>query len=249
MGRIAGAITAGGAAAGYCAASCNNNGVPRGASIALFGLIGAGAGWLGGTLIAGSPVRSAAATLTTSTARSSTGVRPSLAESIHSIRLLDRQPWTKPKVAEVEGTPLIRVLLCTKKCLVVVAMCIFTFAMTGCIESTFNLASESRLPKGVTIPPGLTRADVSVTLDFMGIKQARFTLRDKNGKKLATVTGEAKGDPVYLTTTPRGTGTGYQLVVINGVTEIMECIPYREHANMVQNGRIVALFYVVDDLP
>ncbi len=33
-------------------------------------------------------------------------------------------------------------------------------------ESTFELASESRLPKWITLPPGLTRADVSTTMSY-----------------------------------------------------------------------------------
>jgi hypothetical protein len=64
------------------------------------------------------------------------------------------------------------------------------------------------------------------------------------------VTGKTKGNPVHPKTTPLvpdPRGSGYQLVVINGVTEIIEDVPYREHENMVRNGEIVALFYVVDD--
>ena len=33
-------------------------------------------------------------------------------------------------------------------------------------ESTFQLANESRLPKWITLPPGLTRADVSITMCY-----------------------------------------------------------------------------------
>jgi hypothetical protein len=88
---------------------------------------------------------------------------------------------------------------------------------------------------------------VSVTLDFYSPGPAKITLRDKNGKKLATISGEVKGDPIYLKTPPDSLTPAYEIIVINGVTEIMECIPYRENANMVQNGRIVALFKVVDD--
>ena len=113
----------------------------------------------------------------------------------------------------------------TKKYLLISALCISSCAVTGCIESSFNLANESRLPRGMAIPPGLTRADVSVTLDYIGMSRATFTLRDKTGKKLTTVTGKTKGNPIYLKTTTRGPDPrdpSYQLVVINSVTEIME---------------------------
>ena len=156
----------------------------------------------------------------------------------------------KAKVTKSEVRAMLKMYLSTKRWALVAAVCISACAITGCIESTFNLASESRLPRGIAIPPGLTRADVSVTLDYIGISQAKFTLRDKTGKKLTTVTGKTKGNPVHLKTTPQGPdprSRSYQLVVINGVTEIIEDRPYREHENMVQNGKIVALFYVIDD--
>ena len=48
-------------------------------------------------------------------------------------------------------------------------------------ESTFELASESRLPKWITLPPGLTRADVSITMSYYVMpwgSSATFILRD-----------------------------------------------------------------------
>ncbi len=82
-------------------------------------------------------------------------------------------------------------------------------------------------------------------MDFHTFKKTTFTLRDKTGKTLATVYGNASRYPVVLN--PPTTAQGYELVVIDGVLEIMECVGYRENANMVQNGKTVALFYVIDD--
>ena len=127
--------------------------------------------------------------------------------------------------------------------LIVVALCIFSCAMTGCVESTFTLASESRLPRFVTLPPGLTRTDVSVTLNlYAPLKgpDAKFVLADRKGKKLA----EVKGRTTRLTSP-----TYYRIVTQNGATEIIKLRPYRQHENMEQNGRVVALFYVIDDYP
>jgi len=150
--------------------------------------------------------------------------------------------------SNLEMSPLLKVLLRLKRwTILVVAGCVFPCMLAGCLESTFDLASESRLPRGLATPSGFTRNDVSVTLDFYSPGPAKFTLRDKNGKKLATISREVKGDPIYLKTPPDSLTPAYEIIVINGVTEIMECIPYRENANMVQNGRIVALFKVVDD--
>jgi len=122
--------------------------------------------------------------------------------------------------------------------------------VSGCLESSFELAQDSRLPIGVVLPSGFTRADILVTLDFYTMGQAKFTVRENGGKKLTTVTGKTIGDPIYLTPT-RGSRSladpGYEIVAIEGVTEILKCISYREGANMVRNGHPIAIFSVVDD--
>ena len=143
---------------------------------------------------------------------------------------------------------MLRLLLHAKRSILVVAVCTFSCALTGCLESSFDLADESRLPKGLATPSGVTRKDVSVTLDlYTPPRPARFTLRDKDGKKLASITGEVKGDPISLKAPQDPLAPGYEIIVINGVTEIVECIPYRDGANMTRNGEIVARFKVVDD--
>jgi|SRR5580693_780000 len=54
----------------------------------------------------------------------------------------------------------------------------------GFPESTFELANESRLPKWITLPPGLTRTDVSIEMSYY-VKpwgsSATFILRDTKG--------------------------------------------------------------------
>ncbi len=114
--------------------------------------------------------------------------------------------------------------------------------MSGCIESTFTLASESKLPRSITLPPGLTRTDISVALNLYAPllrgPDAKFVLTDKSGKKLAEVRGKME------TTT---SSEYYRIVTENGIAEIVELKPYRAHENMEQNGRAVALFYVKDD--
>jgi hypothetical protein len=69
-------------------------------------------------------------------------------------------------------------------------------------ESTFELASESRLPKWITLPPGLTRADVSITMSYYIMpwgSSATFTVRDRKGQTLEKVDGKVKGlEPLEL---------------------------------------------------
>ena len=57
-------------------------------------------------------------------------------------------------------------------------------------ESTFDLASESRLPKWITLPPGLTCADVSITMSYYTMpwgRSATFTVQDAKGQTLTKV--------------------------------------------------------------
>jgi hypothetical protein len=107
--------------------------------------------------------------------------------------------------------------------------------MSGCLESSFQLASESRLPTWEALPTGLTRADVSVTLNYYttlpGATDAKFILRNGNGEKLAEVNGMVKCQYPYSATSY----PVYDAVVVNGTTEILE---FR---------RMEPIFYVNDD--
>ena len=121
---------------------------------------------------------------------------------------------------------MLRMFFHAKRWALVAAVCISAYTMTGCLESSFRIASDSRLPQGMAIPPGLTRGDVSATVDYYTLRDAKFILRDKNGKKVGMVTGHIKGNHVLrLKTPPPGSAPGYPtylLIDINGTTEIME---------------------------
>ena len=120
---------------------------------------------------------------------------------------------------------MLKMFLHAKRWALIVAVCISVFGMSGCVESYFRIASESRLPQGLAIPPELTRADVLATVDFHTSDMAKFILRDKSGREIGMVVGRIKGTPLHLRTPPQGYESGYPhyiLIVINGVTEIME---------------------------
>ena len=110
--------------------------------------------------------------------------------------------------------------------LLVAVLCISSCAITSCVEASYTLASESRLPKRVPLPPGLIRKDVSVTLNLYRPRlrgpDAKFILKDRKGKTLAVVSANAT-------------------VLLQGI----DLVPCRELANMDQNGRAGALFCVV----
>jgi hypothetical protein len=117
--------------------------------------------------------------------------------------------------------------------------------ITGCEyfpESTFQLASESRLPKWIALPPGLTRADVVLTMSYYVKpwgRTATFILRDKREQILTKVQGKEKGyEPLHLKNPPKGFDPGYpayEVITVNGVTDIIE------------HRRMEPIFYVTDD--
>jgi hypothetical protein len=109
-------------------------------------------------------------------------------------------------------------------------------------ESTFELASESRLPKWITLPTGLTRADVSITMNYYVKpwgRSATFILKDKKGQVLTKVHGKQKGlEPLQLKHPPPGFPPGYpsyELITVNGITDIIE------------HRKMEPTFYITDD--
>jgi hypothetical protein len=109
-------------------------------------------------------------------------------------------------------------------------------------ESTFELASESRLPKWITLPPGLTRADVSIKMSYHvkpWSSSATFILQDTKGQTLKKLDGKVKGsEPFKLKHPPPGFPPGYpsyEVITVNGITEIIE------------HRKMEPTFYVMDD--
>jgi hypothetical protein len=110
-------------------------------------------------------------------------------------------------------------------------------------ESTFELASESRLPKWITLPPGLTRADASITMSYLVMPWGRntvFILRDAKGQVRTKVRGKTRGlGPSQLKRPPQGFPSGYpsyEVITVNGITDIIE------------HRKMEPIFYVTDDL-
>jgi hypothetical protein len=109
-------------------------------------------------------------------------------------------------------------------------------------ESTFELASESRLPKWVTLPQGLTRADASITMSDYVMPwggSTVFILQDAKGQVRIKVRGKTRGlGPSQLKHPPRGFPSGYpsyEVITVNGITDIIE------------HRKMEPIFYVTDD--
>jgi hypothetical protein len=108
-------------------------------------------------------------------------------------------------------------------------------------EATFELASESRLPGWITLPQGLTRADVSLTMNYYAVpwRRAKFILQDKNKQTIEKKNGKMRCSASFeLKDPPRGFPPGYpayEAITVNGVTEIIE------------HRKMEPIFYVTDD--
>jgi len=131
---------------------------------------------------------------------------------------------------------MMKVIRRTERFLPVVAPCILSCVISGCLESSFQLASESRLPRWEALPQKLTRADVSVTLNYYttplpGANDAKFILKNRKGETLAEVKGKVECQYPYS----GWSYPGYNAVVVSGTTEVLE---FR---------RMEPIFYVNDD--
>ncbi len=118
--------------------------------------------------------------------------------------------------------------------------------ITGCLESSFQLSEQSRLPRWFPISQGDNRSDYSVQMDlhstFSGGK-AVFKLykKDKllNVEKYVVTTDEQPSIRSVLLNGPsEGFPKGYpryKVVRINGVTDVIEL------------RRMEPVFYMTDD--
>jgi hypothetical protein len=110
---------------------------------------------------------------------------------------------------------------------------------TGCQyfpESSFELANESRLPRFMTLPQGLTRADVSITMSYYVKpwgRTATFTMQDSK------VTGKLKCSEPFRLRKAAGESASdypsYELVTVNGISEVIE------------HRKMEPVFYISDD--
>ena len=141
---------------------------------------------------------------------------------------------------------LARIIPRVGRCLLLgVAVTILGSSTIGCEyfpESTFQLARESRLPKWITLPPGLTRSDVSITMSYYNVPsggRAVFLLQDAKGKTLEKVYGkETCRYPFYPKNPPPGFPPdypAYQEVTVNGTSELME------------HRKMEPVFYITDN--
>jgi hypothetical protein len=115
------------------------------------------------------------------------------------------------------------------------AICPSCCAIRGCIESIWELTSDSDLPKWITLRPGLTRADIRVVMEAMepthrGV-DVKFSLKNHKFKTLE----EERGNSFSLS-------GHYFIDVVDGVPEVTGLKTQRN-----KHGEVLAYFFVVDD--
>jgi hypothetical protein len=124
-----------------------------------------------------------------------------------------------------------------------IALLLLTVIITGCAEGNFKLAEESRLPKWFKIPSGMTRQDVTVTMDtyLFPTEKSIFRLWDKKGNELARVKGNRSGGYLYpkkRKNPPQGYPNGYpsyEVIISSSVIDIIE------------HRKMEPIFYTTDD--
>ena len=101
--------------------------------------------------------------------------------------------------------------------------------VSGCVESEFHLAKDSRLPIWFEIPDGMQREDLDVVLTYYSTGTADLTLMDvRNGKSksLKKIKGKSAHHPEYWTWAqkdwPKRSHPSYVVITVNGVKEIIE---------------------------
>ena len=108
-------------------------------------------------------------------------------------------------------------------------------------ESSFKLADDSRLPKWITIPDGLTREQVTIRLDYYsGLfgRKATFTLIGPDMGDSARISGAIRGDMPHPASGKASKIVSYpiyQFISADGVWDIVE------------HRKMEPLFYLSDD--
>jgi hypothetical protein len=128
----------------------------------------------------------------------------------------------------------------------VVLLSILVASLAGCLEASFELAPESRLPKWLDAPEGVARSDLTVTMDYYSTFSGGeyvFKFYDKNKfLKIQKISLTTEEQPRIRTTELRNPAAGYpksypayNVVTVNGITDIVE------------RRAMEPLFYMTDD--
>ena len=130
-----------------------------------------------------------------------------------------------------------------KKWRAILLTIVFAFlAMRACEyfpESSFELASESRLPKFIDIPPGNARSDILVTMKYYVKpwgRTATFIVSNKKGQEIEKLDGSLKGyEPLTIPPGMPQSHPTYEIITVGGITDVIE------------HRKMEPIFYVTDE--
>lgn len=125
-----------------------------------------------------------------------------------------------------------------------VFLALIALQLSGCLESSFTLSEESRIPYFLKVPEGASRSDLYVTLDYYSTfsgGESVFKLHHR--KRLlaldkVTVIQNKNDHMRVLKNPPAGSPKGYpsyEIIRVNGVIDIIE------------HKRMEPIFYTTDD--
>ena len=118
---------------------------------------------------------------------------------------------------------------------VVVSLAV-TISASGCAESSFVLASDSRLPAWFDAPHGQPRENLTVTMDYYissSGRDAKFKLLDSRGRQLMSKTGTVRG--LYPTSLGDALYPAYEVISVDGTVDVIE------------HRKMEPVFYLSDD--
>ena len=114
---------------------------------------------------------------------------------------------------------------------------------SGCLESSFVLAPESRLPKWFEVPDGTTRGELKVTMDYYSTFSGGESVFKLYKTDSSVVLKKVAGIPRfpyanYLKNPPAGFPKGYPkyaVITVDGITDVIE------------HRKMEPVFYLTDD--
>ena len=125
-----------------------------------------------------------------------------------------------------------------------IALAIFMIGVAGCVVSKFSLAADSRLPVWFTLPKGVQRDDVIVTLSYVTTavtpENTVMEMRSVNGEEISKIRAIECLHPIMEAKKNSKGGFDpdsfphYRIIRANGKTEIVE-------------HRMEPIFRIVDD--
>jgi hypothetical protein len=120
---------------------------------------------------------------------------------------------------------------------------IIILSISGCLESSFEIGEESRIPSWFNISPELKRNELTVTLDYYTDGSAVFKLYKKGSYQvLDEVIGVVRDEtPLERdgTSWPAGQLATYPVYVV---------VIFQGNAQIIEHKERGAVFYISDDL-